>query len=66
MRRQSMSAAKRCETAKHKECRCRCGGLLHGSRRGEESTFFEGLPEDDPHFALEPKRRKEKAGVAAQ
>jgi hypothetical protein len=28
--------ARRCETAKCKRCKCRCGGLLHGGRHSEE------------------------------
>lgn len=26
----------RCETAKHKRCKCRCGGALHGTKHTEE------------------------------
>ena len=26
----------RCETAKHKRCKCRCGGLLHGTKHSDE------------------------------
>ena len=55
MKRLGLSAARRCETAEHKKCRCRCGGLLHGKARGKDAEFFMGLPEDDPHYAL-PKR----------
>lgn len=28
--------AYRCEHAKHKRCKCRCGGLLHGAKHNEE------------------------------
>lgn len=28
---------------------CPCGGTLFGARRGNGSTFFESLPEADPH-----------------
>ncbi len=28
--------ARRCETAKCKRCKCRCGGLLHGTPHSEE------------------------------
>lgn len=28
--------ADRCETAKHKRCKCRCGGELHGTRHSDE------------------------------
>jgi len=39
-------------------CRCRCGGALHGIKRGGDSParpFYEALPDDDPHH-LFPKR----------
>jgi len=54
MRRQSLRAAQRCETAKTKVCRCRCGGLLHGKDRegAEDPDFYRMLPRDDPHHAL--------------
>lgn len=47
----STRQATRCETAKNKSCRCRCGGLLHGIKRAPhpDPEFFEQLPEDDPH-----------------
>jgi hypothetical protein len=51
MKRLSMRAAQRCETAKNGRCRCRCGGLLHGAGRASDQAFFEGLPADDPHHA---------------
>lgn len=28
--------ARRCETAKHTRCKCRCGGALHGAAHGEQ------------------------------
>lgn len=28
--------ANRCETAKHKRCKCRCGGELHGTHHSDE------------------------------
>lgn len=28
--------AMRCETAKCKRCKCRCGGALHGTKHSEE------------------------------
>jgi hypothetical protein len=61
MNRLSMRAAQRCETACNPRCRCRCGGALHGAKRGLDPEFFEALPEDDPHKALQrrvPKRRQ--------
>jgi hypothetical protein len=57
MKRLSMRAARRCELAQNGRCRCRCGGLLHGKARGEDTEFFKGLSGDDPHHAL-PKREK--------
>jgi hypothetical protein len=46
--------ARRCEEAREPVCHCRCGGAKHGARRaGTEGTprsFFEQLPEDDPHY----------------
>jgi hypothetical protein len=51
MKRLSMRAAMRCETAETGRCRCRCGGLLHGKARGEDQTFFQDLPLEDPHHA---------------
>ena len=58
MKRLSMRAAQRCETAKTPRCKCRCGGALHGAARNmiEEGRqgdpkFFENLPRDDPHHA---------------
>jgi hypothetical protein len=55
MKRLSLSAARRCETAATNRCKCRCGGLLHGKLRGDDAEFFTGLPRDDPHHA-KPKR----------
>jgi len=45
--------AKRCETAKEARCVCRCGGALHGARRGDVLT----LPFDDPHSPTTPCKR---------
>jgi hypothetical protein len=49
MRALSLRQAGNCEQAREHVCRCRCGGVLHGARRGDGQTFFEGLPADDPH-----------------
>jgi hypothetical protein len=60
MKRLAMSAAKRCETATTARCRCRCGGALHGSKRGQGDEFFEDLPASDPHHSRakrQPKKR---------
>jgi hypothetical protein len=60
MKRLSLRQASRCETAKGKVCRCRCGGLLHGSARGEGAEFFETLPADDPHYAKRKRTSKKR------
>jgi hypothetical protein len=46
-----------CERATQPVCKCRCGGVLHGAKRGgtnadgtPDRTFFEALPTDDPHY----------------
>lgn len=57
MRALSLAQASRCETAKHQNCRCRCGGVLHGRARVAVENpepevlrvFFEELAQDDPH-----------------
>jgi hypothetical protein len=60
MRTLSLRAAQRCETSDHSRCRCRCGGALHGARRGLDETYFLGLPEDDPHRAVVRKPKQPK------
>lgn len=60
MKRLSMATAMRCETAKTGRCRCRCGGLLHGAARGTDQAFFEALPGDDPHKAMQRRERKKR------
>lgn len=45
MRAQSQRAADRCENAVEHVCKCRCGGKLHGAKRGNVRS----LPFDDPH-----------------
>lgn len=52
------SQARRCEEAKGGRCRCRCGGAMHGASRAKLAgdtprTWFEALPEDDPHKVRE-------------
>ena len=42
----------RCETACRPTCKCRCGGKLHGVKRGVEPEFFQELPKEDPHHAM--------------
>lgn len=56
----SLRAAKRCENSEHTRCRCRCGGVLHGAKRGLDETYFFNLPEDDPHKANERKAKPPK------
>lgn len=41
----SKIAAQNCEDAKEPVCRCRCGGDLHGAKRGPVGS----LPIGDPH-----------------
>ena len=52
-RRLTEKQASRCENALTPRCRCRCGGSLHGAKRGGEDVpsraFFEELADDDPH-----------------
>lgn len=60
MKRLSMAAATRCETAKGGRCRCRCGGQLHGAGRGLDQGFFEALPDNDPHHAMAQRRERKK------
>ena len=45
----SRRQAANCESATHPRCRCRCGGAFHGTKRGDDTVFFETLPPDDPH-----------------
>lgn len=59
MKRLSLRQAQACENAITPRCRCRCGGALHGARRGVASGYdagelpprdwFAELPESDPH-----------------
>lgn len=71
MRALSLRQASRCETAKGKTCKCRCGGALHGINRAKEENpdrgFFETLDADDPHHLPTKeetkKQRKDKAYV---
>lgn len=61
MRTLSLRQAQRCETSDHSRCRCRCGGALHGVKRGLDESFFFSLPEDDPHRAVERRAKQPKA-----
>lgn len=52
MRALSERQARNCEEARHPVCRCRCGGALHGAKRGgtkPDRSYYEQLPDDDPH-----------------
>lgn len=40
-----ISIAQRCENALEDRCECRCGGKLHGAKRGSVTS----LPFNDPH-----------------
>lgn len=42
----SLRAASECENARHPQCKCRCGGALHGAARMRD---VRQLPLDDPH-----------------
>lgn len=59
----SLKQAQNCENAKEPVCKCRCGGALHGAKRGGETPgldFFEGLPSDDPHRLLSQDEKRER------
>lgn len=71
MRALSERQAARCETAKNKTCKCRCGGQFHGKNRagGEEPPereFFEMLDEEDPHHLRTPAEAKQRAKIRRQ
>lgn len=54
--------AKKCEEAREESCHCRCGGQMHGGKRGGGNapmSFYYALPVDDPHYVPSPERRKE-------
>ena len=59
MKRLSVGQASACENATTPRCRCRCGGLLHGVKRGIPVTR---LPPDDPHHAEEEDPQLELGG----
>ena len=52
MRALSVRQACRCETAKTKTCKCRCGGAAHGRYTDGklDCEYFALLPADDPHY----------------
>jgi len=49
VRRLSARQVKVCEDAEKPRCRCRCGGIFHGTKRSDLGEFYEDLPEGDPH-----------------
>ncbi len=61
MKRLSARQAARCEEAKAPRCRCRCGGVFHGSMRDRavDVVFW-----DDPHVKAFYSDRELDAGVA--
>jgi hypothetical protein len=59
----SASQAANCENAREPHCKCRCGGAGHGSKRAPEGkeddrTWYEELPETDPHHLPSKAERK--------
>lgn len=62
----SIRQAERCETAREPVCKCRCGGKLHGAKRGSGRSFFEELPEDDPHHIDSAAVKREKRNAKAR
>ena len=68
----SAKQAQNCEQAVHEKCVCRCRGALHGARRGggtadaPDMTFFENLPEDDPHYTPSEKKKAEERKARAE
>jgi len=62
--------ARTCEEALGPVCRCRCGGAMHGSARGSQAegcdpkdvprSFFEELPDDDPHHVSTVEETRER------
>lgn len=73
-RRLSLKQAQACENALTPRCRCRCGGALHGAKRGvadgyaadelPPEEFFEGLPEDDAHRITSETEREDRRRAA--
>lgn len=61
--------AKRCEEAREPVCHCRCRGQLHGAKRGggdASMSFYNGLPEDDPHSAPSKEQLAQKRKAAQE
>lgn len=76
----SERAARSCEEARGPSCHCRCGGQLHGGKRGGQQygkqtdgtyldtprEFFEQLPSDDPHYLMSAEIKKQRAKEKAE
>ena len=58
MKQLGLKAAQRCENSEHGRCRCRCGGRLHGAKRGLDEDFFATLDPSDPHRATAPMEKQ--------
>lgn len=63
--------AQACENATQLVCKCRCGGALHGAKRGGtaadgglDRAFFESLSEDDPHYLPSAAVKKARKRIA--
>jgi hypothetical protein len=58
----SLRQAQACENALNSRCRCRCGGALHGAKRGGADVpgraWFEDLPANDPHRVSDANDRR--------
>lgn len=73
MKRLSEKQAAACENAINPRCRCRCGGALHGAKRGAKEygdalpprEFFEELPPDDAHRITSAEEVAERKTIAA-
>ena len=57
----SLRQVSNCEHAREKRCKCRCGGALHGIKRGDGEEFFTCLPENDPHYIVSKAVKKQRA-----
>ena len=76
----SEKAARACEEARGPSCHCRCGGQLHGGKRGGQQygkqadgtyldtprEFFEQLPQDDPHSLMSAEVKQRRAREKAE
>lgn len=53
--------AQKCEDAHEPKCVCRCGGRLHGAKRGDGRAFLGSLAEGDPHYTPTDEKKAELA-----